>query len=93
MFRETDAGLRHYVKEGDVRVISESQTSQVKAMAMGVYVDPSYAFPLPIFGINYLNFSLGGSENDAVGAALRRCARCRQRPAAKARLDPPGREP
>ncbi len=63
MFRETDGGLRHYVKEGESRVISERQTSQVRALAMGVYVDPSYAFPLPIFGLNYLNFRLGGSEN------------------------------
>jgi hypothetical protein len=62
MFRETDAGLRHYVKDGDGRVISQDQTSRAKAMAMGVYLDPSYAFPLPIFGINYLNFSLGGSN-------------------------------
>ena len=31
-------------------------------VAMGVYLDPSYAFPLPIFGINYLNFGLGGSD-------------------------------
>ena len=63
MFRETDSGLRYYVKEGDTRVISDTQTSQVKAMAMGTYIDPSYAFPLPIFGINYLNFSLAGSNN------------------------------
>ncbi len=35
MFRETDSGLRYYVKEGDTRVISDTQTSQVKAMAMG----------------------------------------------------------
>jgi hypothetical protein len=62
MYRETEAGLRYYVKEGDGRVISENQTPRVKAMAMGVYFDPSYAFPLPIFGINYLNFGLGGSD-------------------------------
>lgn len=62
MFRETEGGLRYYVKEGDVRVIDETPTSRVKAMAMGVYLDPSYAFPLPIFGLNYLNFSLGGSS-------------------------------
>ena len=62
MFRETDAGLRYYVKEDGVRVISENPTTSVKAMAMGVYLDPSYAFPLPIFGINYLNFSVGGSN-------------------------------
>ena len=29
-------------------------------MAMGVTIDPSFAFPLPIFGINYLNFAFGG---------------------------------
>ncbi len=63
MFRETDAGLRYYVKKGESRVVSDSQTSQVKALAMGVYLDPSYAFPLPIFGLNYLNFSLGGDQN------------------------------
>ena len=62
MFRETPAGLRHYVKDGDTRVIDESPTSHAKAMAMGVYHDSSYAFPLPIFGINYLDFSLGGSS-------------------------------
>jgi hypothetical protein len=62
MFRETDAGLRYYVKAGNTRVINESPTSSVKAMAMGVYRDSSYAFPLPILGINYLNFSLGGSS-------------------------------
>jgi hypothetical protein len=63
MFRETEGGLRYYVKQGDTRVVSETQTSRVKAMAMGTYIDPSYAFPLPIFGINYLNFSLAGSNN------------------------------
>jgi len=62
MYRETDRGLRYYVKKGEERVISETLTSSVKAMAMGVYLDPSYAFPLPIFGINYLNFGLGGSD-------------------------------
>jgi hypothetical protein len=62
MLRQTDGGLRYYVKQGDSRVVDESPTTHVKAMAMGVYLDPSYAFPLPIFGINYLNFSLGGSS-------------------------------
>jgi hypothetical protein len=62
MFRQTAAGLRYYVKDGGVRVIDETPTTRVKAMAMGVYVDPSYRFPLPIFGINYLNFAVGGSN-------------------------------
>jgi hypothetical protein len=59
MYRETDRGLRYYVKEGGVRVVSERATNHAKAMAMGVTLDPSFAFPLPIFGINYLNFNFG----------------------------------
>jgi hypothetical protein len=60
MYRETDRGLRYYVKEGNTRVVSERPTNKAKAMAMGVTLDPSYAFPLPIFGINYLNFEFRG---------------------------------
>jgi hypothetical protein len=56
MYRETDRGLRYYVKDGDRRVVSDRATRTAKAMAMGVTLDPSYGFPLPIFGINYLNF-------------------------------------
>ena len=63
MFRETDRGLRYYVKQGEARVISEHPTQSAKAMAMGVTIDPSYAFPLPIFGINYLDFDFGGPDS------------------------------
>jgi hypothetical protein len=56
MYRETDRGLRYYVKEGDQRVVSERATRTARAVAMGLTLDPSYGFPLPIFGINYLNF-------------------------------------
>jgi hypothetical protein len=59
MYRETDRGLRYYVKERGTRVVSDRATSHAKAMAMGVTLDPSYAFPLPIFGINYLDFNFG----------------------------------
>ena len=48
MYRETDRGLRYYVKEGGRRVVSERPTNHAKAMAMGVTLDPSYAFPLPM---------------------------------------------
>jgi hypothetical protein len=63
MFRETDRGLRHYLKQGEARVISDRATQIAKAMAMGVTFDPSYAFPLPIFGINYLDFDFGGPNS------------------------------
>jgi hypothetical protein len=63
MYRETDQGLRYYVKQGTGRVVSERATQKAKAMAMGVTIDPSFAFPLPIFGINYLNFALGGRQD------------------------------
>jgi hypothetical protein len=62
MYRETDRGLRYYVKEGGRRVVSDRATNHAKAMAMGVTFDPSYAFPLPIFGINYLNFNFGSAN-------------------------------
>jgi hypothetical protein len=63
MYRETDQGLRYYVKQGTGRVISDRATQKAKAMAMGVTIDPSFGFPLPIFGINYLNFALGGRQD------------------------------
>jgi hypothetical protein len=56
MYRETEQGLRHFVKDGDQRVVSEQQALGVRALAMGVTLDPSYAFPLPILGINYIDF-------------------------------------
>jgi hypothetical protein len=59
MYRETESGLRYYVKEGDRRVISERPTKSIKALAFGVTIDPSFKFPLPIFGINYINFEFG----------------------------------
>jgi hypothetical protein len=62
MYKETDQGLRHYIKDGEVRVVSARPTSSVKAMAMGITIDPSYAFPLPIFGINYLDFEFGNPD-------------------------------
>jgi hypothetical protein len=63
MYRETDRGLRYFVKEGETRVVSERATRTARAMAMGVTLDPSYAFPLPMFGINYLNFEFKGPRN------------------------------
>jgi hypothetical protein len=63
MYRETDHGLRYYVKDGPNRVISEQSTQSARAMAMGVALDPSYAFPLPILGINYLDFAFKGPDS------------------------------
>ena len=85
MYRETDRGLRYYVKEGDTRVVSDRSTQSARAMAMGVTIDPSYAFPLPIFGINYLDFAFRGPDSQ-LGDAVRRRARRRQHPAAEARI-------
>jgi hypothetical protein len=62
MYKETDQGLRHYVKDGEARVVSNRPTGSVKAMAMGVTLDPSYEFPLPIVGVNYLDFEFGSPD-------------------------------
>jgi hypothetical protein len=63
MYRDTDRGIRYFVKEGDTRVVSERATTRAKAMAIGTTIDPSYGYPLPIFGINYLNFEFGGKDS------------------------------
>ena len=59
MYRETDRGLRYYVKEDGTRVVSERPTNHAKALAMGTTIDPSFAYPLPMLGIDYLNFQFG----------------------------------
>jgi len=59
MYRETDRGLRYYVKEDGKRVVSDRPTNHAKAMAIGTTVDPSYGYPLPMLGIDYLNFQFG----------------------------------
>ena len=61
MFRDTDVGVRYLVKRGDDRVVSDILRTSSKAMAMGVTVDPAFAFPLPILGLNYLNFDVKGT--------------------------------
>jgi hypothetical protein len=63
MFRDTDAGLRYLVKRGDERVVSDRMTQSSKALAMGTTLDPSFDFPLPIFGLNYLNFNFLGTDS------------------------------
>ena len=56
MLRDTDEGLRYFVKRGGERQVTDELTRSVKALAMGVTVDPSFDFPLPIFGLNYIDF-------------------------------------
>jgi hypothetical protein len=63
MYRDTDEGLRYYVKQDGERIVSDRPTMHAKAMAMGVTLDPSFGFPLPIFGINYLDFAFGGPDS------------------------------
>jgi hypothetical protein len=63
MYRDTDDGVRYLVKQGGTRVVSDRSTTSAKALAIGVLVDPSFAFPLPIFGINYLNFEVAGRSD------------------------------
>lgn len=59
MFRDTANGLRYYAKENGQRIVSDRPTLGVKALAMGLTLDPSYSFPLPILGINYIDFQFG----------------------------------
>jgi hypothetical protein len=63
MYRDTDKGMRYYVKEGEKRVISDKATTSAKAMAIGTTIDPSFGYPLPILGINYLDFEFGSPDS------------------------------
>lgn len=63
MYRDTDRGVRDFVKDGDTRVVSDRSTTRAKAQAIGVTIDPSYDFPLPMLGINYLNFEFMGRKD------------------------------
>ena len=63
MYRDTDKGMRYYVKEGETRVVSDKATTSAKAMAIGTTIDPSFSFPLPILGINYLDFEFGSPDS------------------------------
>jgi hypothetical protein len=62
MYRDTDAGLRYLVKRGEERVVAD-RTSSAKALAFGTVVDPSYEYPLPILGLNYLDFDFIGKDS------------------------------
>ncbi|BCS35288.1 hypothetical protein TBR22_A45150 [Luteitalea sp. TBR-22] len=66
MYRDTDAGVRYFVKEGDRRVVSDVATTRAKALALGVTIDPGFGYPLPIGGINYLNFRFRGRQDTQV---------------------------
>ena len=66
MYRDTNVGVRYFVKEGDQRVVSDVATTRAKALALGVTIDPGFEFPLPIGGINYLNFQFMGRSDTQV---------------------------
>jgi hypothetical protein len=57
MYRDTDQGLRYLVKKGETRVVSDQTTSSSAAFALGADIDPSFDFPLPIGGLDILDFN------------------------------------
>jgi hypothetical protein len=57
MYRDTDEGVRYLVKKGETRVVSNQMTTSARAFAIGTDVDPSFDYPLPIGGINILDFN------------------------------------
>jgi hypothetical protein len=63
MYRDTDQGLRYFAKKDGVRQVVDSETTKAKALALGVTYDPSFDFPLPLGGINYLDFNFLGKDN------------------------------
>ncbi len=66
MYRDTDLGVRYFIKDGDGRVVSDLATTKAKALALGLTIDPGFEYPLPIGGINYLNFKFLGRPDTQV---------------------------
>lgn len=62
MYRDTDRGVRYLIKKGPARVVSENLTASARAFAMGADIDPSLDFPLPIAGIDILDFNFLGRD-------------------------------
>ena len=81
MYRDTDQGLRYYVKRGERARRQRRLTTSAKALAMGVTIDPSFDFPLPIVGINYLDFDFWRRDRSSrcCSAACWRSATSRRR--------------
>lgn len=57
MYRDTEQGVRYLVKKGETRVVSEQMTTSARAFAMGADIDPSLVYPLPIGGLDILDFN------------------------------------
>lgn len=63
MVRDTDAGLRYLVKEDGVegRVVQEGfDTGRMFAIG-GLFYDDALEYPIPLLGVNYLNFDVKGT--------------------------------
>jgi hypothetical protein len=57
MYRDTEQGVRYLVKSGETRVVSDRLTTSARALVMGADIDPSLDRPLPIAGLNILDFN------------------------------------
>ncbi len=57
MYRDTASGVRYLVKQGQERVVSDRMTTSAKAVVLGANFDPSFNRPLPIGGIDILDFN------------------------------------
>ena len=86
MYRETDRGLRYYVKEGANRVVSDRPTQSAQAMAMGV--DDRSVLRLSAADPRHQLSELRVRRPQlAAGHPVRRRARGGQHPAPEARAD------
>lgn len=63
MFRDTEKGVRYLVKRDGERVVEDQTRTSALAALIGVTYDPSYDYPLPLGGINYLDFNFLGEDN------------------------------
>jgi hypothetical protein len=64
MVRDTDEGLRYLVKnEAGERVVKTEEDKKRLFALGGVFYDESLDFPLPLAGVNYLDYDFRGTGN------------------------------
>lgn len=69
MYRETDQGLRTLRKQGDTFVVEPTSGKKVRSIVAGTLYDPSFAFPVPLAGISWVDFDFRG-KGDQLSAVF-----------------------
>jgi MucB/RseB N-terminal domain len=61
MLRDTDQGLRYLRRPpGEAPVVDKEPPRRTTFAIFGIYDEPGLEFPVPLLGVNYFNYNIGG---------------------------------